>query len=56
VGGDVHGNRLDVCEGFGIADYARNFWRLRSTKLAVFSQTGELVLASRRLIQLAENC
>ena len=47
VGGDVHGNRVDVCQGFRIATIALTFWRLRSTRLAVFGKTDELVLASR---------
>jgi hypothetical protein len=34
VGRDVHGNRMDFCEGFGIANYARNFWCLCGSRLA----------------------
>ena len=34
VGRYVHGNRMDFCEGFGIANYARNSWRLCGSRLA----------------------
>lgn len=44
VGSNLHGHRLDACKSFGITNCARNFWRVRVTRLTDFGHNGELIL------------